>query len=99
VGGVLAEGVAGGEGGGEAFFREDAGGGYGDGEDGGLGVLGELELVVGALEDEFGESEAEGFIGLFEDGSGGGEVVVEVAAHAYGLGALAGEEEGWFRHR
>ena len=32
--------------------------------------------------------------GLFEDGSGGGEVVVEIAAHAYGLGALAREEEG-----
>jgi hypothetical protein len=26
-------------------------------------------------------------------------VVVEVAAHAYGLGALAREEEGWFGHR
>ena len=90
VGGVLAEGVAGGEGGaGDAFFCEgfgkDAGGGYGDGEDGGLGVLGELELVFGAFEDEFGEGEAEGFVGLVEDGAGGGEVVVEIAAHADGL--------------
>ena len=75
-----------------------AGGGDGDGEDGGLGVLGELEVFFGAFEDEFGEGEAEGFVGLVEDGSGGGEVVVEVAAHAYGLGALAGEEEGYFGH-
>ncbi len=99
VGGVLAEGMAGGEGGaGDAFFcegfREDTGGGYRDGEDGGLGVLGELELVVRAFEDEFGEGEAEGLVGLVEEGAGGGEVVVEVAAHAYGLRALTGEEEG-----
>ena len=57
-------------------------------------MLGELELVFGAFEDEFGEGEAEGVVGLVEEGAGGGEVVVEVAAHAYGLGALAGEEEG-----
>ena len=98
VGGVLAEGVAGGEGGGDALFGQDAGGGDGDGEDGGLGVLGELELVFGAFEDEFGEREAEGLIGLVEDGAGRGEVVVEVSAHADGLRALAGEEEGRFGH-
>ena len=74
--------------------RARARGGDGDGEDGGLGVLGELELVFGALEDELGEGEAQGVVGLFEDGAGGGEVVVEVAAHADGLRALAGEEEG-----
>ncbi len=85
VGGVLAEGVAGGEGGGDAFFCEDAGCGDRDGEDGGWVLLGELELVFGAFEDEFGEGEAEGFVGLVEEGAGGGEVVVEVAAHAYAL--------------
>ena len=74
VGGVFAEGVAGGEGGVDAAFGEDAGGGDGDGEDGGLGVLGELELVFGAFEDELGEREAEGFVGLVEDGAGDGEV-------------------------
>ncbi len=94
VGGVFAEGMAGGEGGVDAVFGEDAGGGDGDGEDGGLGVLGELELVFGAFEDELGEGEAEGFVGLVEDGAGDGEVVVEIAAHADGLRALAGEEEG-----
>ena len=82
-----------------ALFREDPGGGYGDGEDGGLGVLGELELVFGAFEDESGEREAEGFICFFKDGFGGGEVVVEVSAHPNVLGSLAGEEKGWFRHR
>ena len=84
------------EDGGHGSFGEDALGGDGDGEDGGLGVLGELELVFGAFEDEFGEGEAEGVVGLVEDGAGGGVVVVEVAAHAYGLGALSGEEECWF---
>jgi len=62
-------------------------------------VLGELELVFGAFKDEFREPEAEGLVGLLEDGPGGGEVVVEVAAHTYGLRALSGEEEGGFGHR
>ena len=96
VGGVFAEGVAGGEGGLDAAFGEDAGGGDGDGEDGGLRVLGELELVFGAFEDELGEGEAESFVGLVEDGASDGEVVVEIAAHADGLRTLAGKEEGWF---
>ncbi len=98
--GVFAEGVAGGVVDGEVpgleFVFEDAEGGDGDGEDGGLGVLGELEGVFGAREDDVGEGEAEGVVGLFEDGAGGGVGVVEGAAHAYGLGALAGEEEGDF---
>ena len=97
VGGVLAEGVAGGVGDGEVagveLGLEDAEGGDGDGEDGGLGVLGELEGVFGAVEDDVGECEAEGVVGFFEDGAGGGVGVVEGAAHAYGLRALAGEEE------
>ena len=97
VGGVFAEGMAGGEGGMDAAFGEDARGGDGDGQDRGLRVLGELELVFGALEDELREGEAEGLVGLFEDGSSDGEVVVEIAAHPYGLGALAREEEGNFR--
>ena len=62
VGGVLAEGVAGGKGGFQVaeFFLKDAGGGDGDGEDRGLGVFGELEGVVGAVEDEFGERRSRG---------------------------------------
>ncbi len=96
MGGVLAEGVAGGEGGLEVaeFSLQDAGSGDGDGEDGGLGVLGEFEGVVGAVEDELREREAEGVVGFFEDGAGGGEVVEEIAAHADRLRALTGEEEG-----
>ena len=100
VGGVLAEGVAGGEGGGgagvfQALFK-DAGGGDGDSEDGGLGVLRLFEVVFGAFEDELGEGKAEGVVGLFKDGAGDGKVVEEVAAHADGLRALAGKEKGWF---
>ncbi len=74
VGGVLAERVARGVGDGEIagveFGLEDAEGGDGDGEDGGLGVLGELEGVFGAVEDDVGEGEVEGVVGLLEDGAG-----------------------------
>jgi hypothetical protein len=48
-------------------------------------VLGELELVFRAFEDELRESKAQGFVGLLEYGSGRGEVIVEVTAHANGL--------------
>ena len=98
MGGVLAERVAGGEGGEDCLggkgLGENTVSGGGDGEDGGLGVLGEAEVFFGALEDEFREWEAESFVGFVEDGAGGGVAVVEVAAHADGLRALAGEEQG-----
>ena len=96
VGGVLAEGVAGGEGRLEVaeFFLEDAGGGDGDSQDRGLGVFGELEGVFGSVEDDRGKREAKGVIGFFKDGAGGGEVIEEIAAHTNGLRALTGEEEG-----
>jgi len=47
----------------DAAFGEHAGGGDRDGEDGWLRVLGELELVFGAFEDELRDREAEGFVG------------------------------------
>ena len=81
------------------LFRKDAGGGDGDGEDRGLGVLGELELVFGAFKDELREREAERLVGLLKGGASGGEVVGEVAAHADGLRTLPGKEKGWFGHR
>ena len=101
VGAVLAEGMAGGEAGfeGGEELGEDALDGDGNGKDGGLGVFGLLEGLGGAFEDEVREMEAEGFVGFFEDGFGGGEVLVEIETHAYGLGALAGEEEGGFDWR
>ncbi len=99
VGRIFSEGVAGGEGRRDAFFGEDAGGGDGDGENRRLGVLGELEVVFRTFEDEGGEREAESGIGFFEGGSGDGECIVEGAAHAYILRALAGEEECWLDHR
>ena len=91
--GVLTEGVAGGEGGEDTLVYEDAGGGYRDSEDGGLGVLGELELVFRALEDELRELKVESGICLREGSCSDRVVIVEVAAHAYDLRTLAGEEE------
>src|ERR1700729_2804425 len=88
VGGVFAERMAGGEGRVNAAFDEDACGGDRDGEDCGLRGLGELELFFGAFEDEPGEGEAESFVSLVEYGACDGEVVVEIAAHSYGLRAL-----------
>ena len=87
--------------GGEAWFEvgkllvQDGPGGDGDGEDGGLSVLGFLESFGGAFKDKVRKMEAESFISLLEDGFGGGEVFVELTAHANGLRTLAGEEEGW----
>ena len=52
MGRVLAEAVAGGEGGLDAAFGKDSCGGDRDGEDRRLRMLGELELVFGAFEDE-----------------------------------------------
>jgi hypothetical protein len=62
-------------------------------------MLGELELFFGAFEDKPGEGEAESFVSLVEYGARDGEVVVEIAAHSYGLRALTREEEGKFCHR
>ena len=98
VGGVFAERMPGGVGGCDAVFGEDARDGDGDGEDGGLGVLGELEVFFRAFEDELGEREAEGVVGLDEGDAGGREGFVEGESHADGLGALAGEEKDWLDH-
>ncbi len=95
-GGVFAEAVAGDVIGGKAGFGEDGEGGGGDGEECGLGELGEFELVFGAFEAEAGEGVAESVIGGFEDVARGGVRIEEGLAHAYGLGTLAREEECGF---
>src|SRR5580658_6518368 len=73
---------------------EYAQGGYADGENGRLGVFGELEVLFRAFEDDFGEGKAEGFIGLGEGLGGDGETIGEIAAHAYRLRTLAGKKKG-----
>lgn len=68
-------------------------GGHADGHDGGLCVGGLSEVVVGSFEHEFGEWAVEGCVDFVEDVACGLGVVVEVFAHADGLGALSGEHE------
>ena len=87
VGAVLAERVSGGEGWGQAghgllhyAVRRD-----GDGQDSGLGMLGELQGIDGTTEDDLGERKPERFIGFLEYGFGCGKTVLKVASHPDGL--------------
>ena len=69
------------------------------GEQRGLGVLGPVELLGGAVPGEPADGLAERGVGRGEDGGGGGRGGGERPAHADGLGALAGEHEGDLMHR
>jgi hypothetical protein len=95
VRGVFAKAVTGGEDRGDAAFGQHACGGDRNGEDCGLRVFRELELVFGTLEDELREGKSQSFVSFVEDGAIGGKVVVEISAHTDSLGALTGEEEGY----
>ena len=97
--GIFAEAVASDKIGSETSFREDAMDGDGTGEDGGLRVGGELQLVFGAFEADFGDGETEGFIGLFEDGAGCRILIGELLAHAGVLRGLTWKYECDFAHR
>ena len=99
--GVLAHRVAGGEG---RLRGREAGCGPalaqrledGDrrGEERGLGVLGQVQLLGRAVPGERADRLAEGGVGRGEHGRGGGRGRGEIPAHAHGLRALAGEDEG-----
>jgi hypothetical protein len=97
VGAVLAQGVARGEGRCKArnLLGQHAKCRDGDGQDGWLGVLGQLEGFGGAFKDDLGQRKAQGFIRFIEDCACGGEFLVEFAAHPDGLGTLAWEEKRW----
>ncbi len=82
----------------EAFFGEDALAGDADGEYGGLGVGCFAQFFFRAVEAEAAEGETQGVVGFGEGGAGFFLEVAEVFAHADGLRALAGKDEGDFRH-
>ena len=65
----------------------------------GCAVLGAVELLLGALPGEPADGLAEGGIGGGKDGGGRGRGLGEGTAHADGLAALAGEDEGDRAHR
>ena len=70
----------------------------GMGEDGRLGVLGQLEGLFGPLGHQLGELEPQGGVRLLEDGLGGGFGLGQRHAHAHGLGALSREQPCDFAH-
>ena len=98
-GGIFAEAVAGHKIGSEAFFREDAIDGDRAGENGGLGIGGELQLVFGAFKADFGDGETEGLIGLVENGAGCRILFRQLFAHAGVLRCLTRKYECDFAHR
>ena len=63
-------------------------------EDRGLGVEGVVQVLLGALEAEAAQPEAEDVVGPPENAAGGLGYLVQGFAHAHVLRALAGEDEG-----
>ena len=80
----------------DAVLGQHAPGGDADGENGRLGVFSEAEVFFRPLEDEFGERETEGLVGLGKGLGGDGETSAEFAAHANGLRTLPRKEESDF---
>ena len=68
------------------------------GQDRGLGVLGQVEALGGAVPGQLADREAEGFVGCGEDRGGGRGLGGEGATHPHGLGTLAGAHEGKLTH-
>ena len=68
--------------------------GEADGHQGRLSVLGEGEVGLRSLAHEAGEVLAQGLVHGLEHLAGGGEGFGQLGAHADGLAALSGKEEG-----
>jgi hypothetical protein len=73
-------------------------GGAGGDHQGRLSIDGLLEVVLRPLEDDVGKGKTEGRVGGIVDSFGGRHGVIEITPHADGLGTLAGEDPGCFRH-
>jgi hypothetical protein len=97
---VLAERVAGDEVGHDAVRGQHRRRGRGDGQDGGLGVGGQLELLFRPLEAELRElGIAERGVDLVEDAARRREGIGERLAHPRRLRSLSREDEGQLSHR
>ena len=94
VGRVLAEAVAGDERGREPARREQAVGGDADRQDRRLRVLGQRQLVLGAVEEEAAQRLAERRVGLVERLAADRKRVGQRLAHADLLRSLSGKDEG-----
>jgi hypothetical protein len=64
------------------------------GQDGRLAVLGQGQVVLGPLEAQLRDREAQGGVGLVVGATGDVELVGQIAAHTDPLRALAREQEG-----
>jgi hypothetical protein len=78
----------------QPFGRQQAPRGDAHGEDGRLCVLGERQLIGGAVEDEAAQRLAQRRVGLGEGVAADGKPIGQRAAHADRLRPLAGEEKG-----
>ena len=67
-------------------------------EDRRLAHVGRLECLGRPLEAELAQVEAQDLAGAVEQGADGGQLLVQLLAHADGLGTLAGEQEGNLGH-
>ena len=65
----------------------------------GLGILREGQIALGALEHQTRQALFQRIVQLFEHQTGGLEGLGQLTAHADLLAALAGKDEGAFRHR
>src|ERR1700720_1128467 len=80
-----------------AVFLENAPCRHADGHDGGLGVFGEAQLLLGALETQPGNCKSKGLIGLCKRVGGDRKTLLELASHAYRLGTLSGKKKSDLR--
>src|SRR5947209_16214940 len=78
----------------DPFFFQYSPGGYGDGKNRGLSILGQPQLIFWAFKTELREFRSKSRVGLVESLPRDGKFLDEVFPHADCLRALSGKQEG-----